>query len=106
MPSFDFDNNESKLLLTLCDQSLKQFGSSGDARVKQAVDMLSNISYKLRTFKGSKINLTKQEHEFLRKAVSENVVNMNKQMKEVWFGKRWLMKLMTKQYQGVANKIR
>ena len=106
MPSFDFDNTESKLLNTLCSQSLKQFGSSSNPGVKQAVELLSNISYKLGKFKGKRINLTKQEHEFIKRAVTENVTNLNKQMKEVWFGKRWIMKMMSKQYTGLAAKLR
>lgn len=106
MPSFDFDNSESKLLNTLCSQSLKQFGSSNNPGVKQAVELLSNISYKLGKFKGKKINLTKQEHEFIRRAVKENVINLDKTMADVWFGKRWLMKMMSKQYKGLSVKLR
>jgi hypothetical protein len=106
MPSFDFDNGETKLLSTLVNESLKQVAGAGaNPQVKQAVSLLEKISYKLQKFKGGRINFTRHEFDFMKKAISENLVSINKQMNDTWFGKRWLMKIMYKQYKSIHLKI-
>lgn len=105
MPSIQFDANESKVLNSMFDQTMKQFAKSGANINKQALEVIENVAYKLKAHKGKKINFSQQEHMFLKKSISEAIVQMNKQMGEVWFGKRWLMKMMLKSYVQISNKI-
>ena len=105
MPSFDFDAGENKLLATMCEQTVKQLSSSKSQMNKQGLDIFSKIYQKLKSHKGSKINLSQQEHMILKKAIQESISQMNKQMTSVWFGKRWLMKMMMKQYYGLNKKL-
>ena len=84
---------------------MKQLGSSGNPQFKKANDIISNIAEKLKKFKGRTINLTKEEHEFLRHAVKETVSSTEKQIHTFWFGKRWVMKLMMKSYKELVNKL-
>ncbi len=87
------------------DQTLKQFAKSGTNVNKQAMDVIENVAYKLKAHKGKKINFSQQEHTFLKRSITEAIVQMNKQIAEVWFGKRWLMKMMLKSYKQISNKI-
>ncbi|MCB0279040.1 MAG: hypothetical protein KDD94_06045, partial [Calditrichaeota bacterium] len=62
MPSFDFDAGENKLLTTMCDQTVKQLSSSKSQMNKQGLEIFSKILGKLKGHKGSRINLSQQEH--------------------------------------------
>jgi S-adenosylmethionine synthetase len=105
MPSFEFDAAEHKLLKSMCDQTVKQFSNSKNQVNKQGLDVFSKIGNKLNSHKGSKINFNQQEHMILKKAMQESMVVMNKQLTEVWFGKRIIMKMMMKTYKKLLAKL-
>lgn len=105
MPSFQFDYNESKVLNSMFDQTMKQYEKANMSIDKRALDVIQNIAHKVKAHKGKKINFSQQEHQFLKKSISESITQMNKQMAEVWFGKRFLMKMMMKSYKQISNKL-
>lgn len=105
MPSFDFDSGESKLLTNMFDQTLKQFGASKSKMNKQGIEILENITYKVKTYKGKKVNFSQQEHQVLKQSITEAIGQIQKQITEVWFGKRFLMKMVLKQYRNLNNKL-
>jgi primase-polymerase (primpol)-like protein len=104
MPSFDFKTDETKILETMFKETIKQFANARGVQ-KQGLEVMENMYAKIKKYKGSKINFTQQEHQFLKKSMEESITQTKKQMETTWFGKRWLMKLMLKQYQGILMKI-
>lgn len=105
MPSFQFDYAESRVLASMFDQTMKQLEKQNIAMQKQAVDLIEKIAYKVKTYKGKTINFSQQEHQFLKQSMTESITQIQKQMKETWFGKRWLMRSMLKQYQSLHAKL-
>ena len=72
---------------------------------RQGIEVIENITYKVKKFKGKKINFSQQEHQVLKQSITEAINQIQKQISEVWFGKRILMKMVLKQYRNLSNKL-
>ena len=98
---FEFDKNERKLLVTFCNQVIKQL--EGDRRFYREVNVFSSIISKLKE-NNTKVKLTKEEKTKLVQQLKANIEYSEKEMKKSGFIKRWMLKSMHKQYTTLFEK--
>lgn len=99
--SYDFDNNEIKILKTFCKQVLKQIES--DNRFFSEVKSFSSILDKLEN-DDSPIKLTKDESTKLKNQLKQNLEFLKKELKKSWFIKKMLYRSMVSQYSNILSK--
>lgn len=97
---FEFTKNERKILTTFCKQSLKQF--EGDSRFFNESRIYNSILSKL-TGSDEIVKLTKDEKVKLTFHLDQNVKHLQKEIKKVWFIKKWLYKSLLNQYNLILN---
>ncbi len=97
---FNFDKNETKILLTICNQSIKQL----QADPKYAVELkyFESIAEKLRT-NSENVKLTKAEIDRLKNTLTANVKHLEEQIKKSWFFKRWIYKPLLINYKSLLK---
>lgn len=98
--NFEFNKNEKKLLSSFCKQALKQLGN--DNQNFADVKAFNSVLEKLNTNTES-VKLTKDEKIRLTNNIKQNIDYLNKQMKNSWFLKKWLMKSLHKQYADIYD---
>jgi hypothetical protein len=98
--NFEFNKNEKKLLSSFCKQALKQLGNDNQnfADVKAFNSVLEKLNENTESVK-----LTKDEKIRLTNNIKQNIDYLNKQMKNSWFLKKWLMKSLHKQYADIYD---
>ena len=98
---FEFDKNERKILITFCNQVIKQLES--DQRFYREVNTFSSIISKLKE-ESEKVKLTKEEKTKLVLQLKENIKYTEKEVARSGFLKRWMLKSMHKQYKELFDK--
>ncbi len=98
---FEFDKNEKKILITFCNQVIKQLGT--DQRYYREANVFSSIISKLKA-DTEKVKLTKEEKTKLVLQLKENIKYTEKELQKSGFLKRWMLKSMHKQYSELFNK--
>lgn len=96
--TFEFSNNEKKILKTFCKQAINQM--STDQRYYADVKAFTSIENKLNSDE-YEIKLTKDEKIRLTHQIKANVDNLEKMAANSWFVKRWIYNSMLKQYKEV-----
>jgi len=99
--SYEFDNNEIKILKTFCKQVLKQIES--DNRFFSEVKSFGSILDKLEN-DDSPIKLTKDESTRLKNQLKQNLEFLKKELKKSWFIKKMLYRSMVTQYSNILSK--
>ncbi len=99
--TFEFDKNEKKVLISFCNQAIKQM--QGDERFFKDIKAFDSIIKKLESDKNP-VKLTKDEKTKLVFQLKENVKYFRKEMDKSWFIKKWLMKNMYNQYTNLLTK--
>ncbi len=99
--NFDFDKNETKLIITFCKQAVKQMGD--DKRFLPDIRAFESILNKL-SAATAEVKFTKDERNRLLNQIEENIKHIKKQIDKSWFIKKWLYKSMYSQYVNLLNK--
>lgn len=101
---YDFNNNEKKVLITFCKQSIKQI--EGDSRLFAELNTFKSLLGKLQSGEPS-IRLTKDEKNKLEVLLKQNIKYLKEQAAKSWFLKRWMFKSLYTQYENiVANHFK
>jgi hypothetical protein len=98
---YEFDKNETKILLTICNQTIKQMQT--DPKYAVELKYYQSIAEKLNT-NPSNVKLTKAELDRLTTTLKANIEYLEKQMKKSWFFKRWLYKPLIINYKLLLSK--
>jgi uncharacterized SAM-dependent methyltransferase len=96
--NFELDKNERKLLSSFCKQALKQL--EGNKEYFGETRAFNSILGKLNS-EEEIIKLTKDEKTRLTHQLKENINHLQKEMKSSWFIKKWMVKSLYKQYDGL-----
>ena len=96
--NFSFEKNEKKLISTFCKQALKQMGNDNKyfAEVKAFNTILEKINSNTDTVK-----LTKDEKTRFAFQLKLNMDSIEKQIRNSFFIKKWMMKSLLKQYSNL-----
>ena len=99
--NFEFDKNEKKFLVSLCNKVVKEVQGKKDYyKIERAfAGMLEKLNSGEDTVK-----LTKDEYIQMSMNLRENVKFMNNKMKNTWFLMRWIYKSMVMQYSNIYEK--
>jgi hypothetical protein len=98
--NFNFDKNESKIIITFCNQAIKQM--IADTRFAKDVSSFESIISKIEN-DSSNVKLTKDEKVRLVHQLQENIKFLKTKIDKAWFFNRWLYKSMFNQYNNILN---
>jgi len=96
--NFEFDKNEKKILVTFCNQAIKQM--EGDNKFYNEVKAFTSILEKLKNGE-AEVKFTKDELTKLEFQLKQNIKYINEQIPKLGFIKRWLYKSLYKQYNNL-----
>ena len=96
--NFEFTSNEKKLLKNFCSQAIKQMGGSDKFYNEERA--FNSIIEKLNTAH-EEVKFTKDEKIRLTNHLKQNIDHLNKELKNSWFIKKWLMNSLLKQYNSL-----
>ena len=99
--NYNFDKNEAKLLLTICNQTIKQMQTDPKyvAELKYYESMADKFSSN-----PDNVKLTKAELDRIKNTLKANVDHLEKQIKKSWFFKRWIYKPLIINYKLILSK--
>lgn len=97
--SYQFTNNEKKILLQFCKTLYKQM--SADERFYTDLRSFNSIIEKLNDPAADEIKLTKDEKTKLVFRLKENIDNMKKKVNKGFIVKRWFFKSIFNQYNSL-----
>ncbi|HPN39179.1 MAG TPA: hypothetical protein PL041_12320 [Melioribacteraceae bacterium] len=98
---YNFDKNEKKILLTVCNQTIKQMQT--DSKYVGEIKYYESMYEKIST-DATNVKLTKAELDRLTSTLKANVEHWQKVIKSSWFIKRWLYKSILVQYKLILSK--
>ncbi len=98
---YEFDKNEAKVLITICNQTIKQMQS--DPKYVGELKFYQSMSEKISS-NSTNVKLTKAELDRITNALKANIEHLEKQIKNSWFFKRWILKPLVLNYKLLLSK--
>ncbi|GEM_PF-269595 len=97
---YNFDKNERKLVLSFCNQAVKEMSS--DSRFAQELSIFNSIIDKLEA-PGEEVQLTKKEATRLTFQLKENTKQLKERLDKSSFIKKWFYKSIYNQYKNLLD---
>jgi hypothetical protein len=98
--TYSFDKNEKKLVLSFCNQAVKEMAT--DSRFAQEVAIFNSIIEKLNS-PALEVKLTRKESTRLAFQLRENTKQLKKKLDGSSFIKKWFYKSIYSQYQNLLD---
>ena len=98
--TYEFDQNERKLISNFSKQIASQMEAQADDRFAKDIKVFGSIREKVNGDSES-VKLTKEEATRLKLHLKENAKNLEEKMSKSWFIKKWFYKMMYNQYNSL-----